>query len=259
VDLGISGRTALITGASRGLGRQCALALAAEGVDLALCARGQDQLDETVADLRALGAKAVGVAIDVTDPDARTQLVGEAVNELGPIDILVNNVGGSAGGATGVDDTGGEELLWAFDANLFAAEHLVRLVVPAMRKRQWGRLISIASIYGREHGGRLGYMAAKAALIAATKHHAIELAADGVTCNSVAPGSIRLPGGVWDRFIQDNSPEYVAAFIEANMPRGEFGTPEPVGDLVAYLASERAGLITGACINIDGGQSHSLI
>jgi 3-oxoacyl-[acyl-carrier protein] reductase len=128
-----------------------------------------------------------------------------------------------------------------------------------MRERGWGRIVSIASIWGREHGGTLAYMSAKAALIAATKHHAVELAKDGITCNTVAPGSILFPGGVWDRFVSSQPKETVAAFVAENLPLGRFGWPEPVGDLVAYLASERAGLITGACINVDGGQSKSLI
>jgi 3-oxoacyl-[acyl-carrier protein] reductase len=102
-------------------------------------------------------------------------------------------------------------------------------------------------------------MAAKAALIAATKHAALRLAKDGITANSVAPGSILFPGGSWERFTKTQTKDVVADFIKNNLPMERFGWPEPVGDLVAYLASERAGLITGACINIDGGQSRSLI
>jgi 3-oxoacyl-[acyl-carrier protein] reductase len=102
-------------------------------------------------------------------------------------------------------------------------------------------------------------MSAKAALIAASKHSAISLAKDGILVNSIAPGSIAHPGGSWERFQNDNSSEVVENFIEENLPLGRFGWPEPLGDLVAYLASDRSGLITGSCIVIDGGQSVSMI
>ena len=135
----------------------------------------------------------------------------------------------------------------------------MKLVIPHMQAQRWGRIINISSIWGREHGGNISYMAAKAGLIGATKHAALTLAKDGVLVNTIAPGSILHPGGTWDRFQQDNSPEFVQSFIEQNLPMGRFGWPEPLGDLVAFLASERASLITGACINIDGGQSKSMI
>ena len=111
----------------------------------------------------------------------------------------------------------------------------------------------------REYGGVISYMSAKAAMIAASKHLALELAPHGVTVNSVAPGSILFPGGVWDRFQKTQSPETVQKFIEQNLPSGKFGGPEPIGDTVAFLASQNAWLITGTCINVDGGQSRSLI
>jgi 3-oxoacyl-[acyl-carrier protein] reductase len=259
MDLGIAGRTAIVTGGSRGLGRQAALSLAGEGVDVAVCARKEDRLSQTVGELRERGVRAVGVVGDITVADDRRRLFETAVAELGGVDILVNNVGGSGTGARGVADTGEDELLPLFRTNLFGAEELIRLAVPGMRERRWGRIVSIASIWGREYGGTLGYVSAKAALIAATKHHALELAKDGILCNSVAPGSIIHPGGSWERFVNEQPKEVVDTFIATNLPLGRFGWPEPVGDLVAYLASERAGMITGACINVDGGQSRSLI
>jgi 3-oxoacyl-[acyl-carrier protein] reductase len=259
MDLGIAGRAALVTGGSRGLGRQAALSLAGEGVDVAVCARGEERLEQTVDELRALGVRAIGVSADMAVAADRERVFETAAGELGKVDILVNNVGGSGAAARGVDDTGEDELLPTFRINLFGAEHLIRLAVPGMRERGWGRIVSIASIWGREHGGTLGYMSAKAALIAATKHHALELAKDGISCNTVAPGSILFPGGSWERFVGGQPQEVVDAFVAQNLPMGRFGWPEPVGDLVAYLSSERAALITGACINVDGGQSRSLL
>lgn len=135
----------------------------------------------------------------------------------------------------------------------------MKLVIPHMQEQKWGRIINIASIWGREHGGNISYMSTKAALIGATKHAALSLAKDGILVNSIAPGSIAHEGGSWERFQNENSPDVVESFIAQNLPMGKFGWPEPLGDLVAFLSSERAGLVTGACIVIDGGQSKSMI
>ena len=257
MDLGIRDKVALVTGGSRGLGRQAALTLAREGARLGVCARNEETLARTVDELRGLGADAFGVPGDVTIPDDCTRIYSEVSQRLGPPDILVNNAGGSRPGTvvTATDEQWADSL----DLNVMSAVRMSRLAVPAMQERGWGRIVNIASIYGREHGGSAPYMTSKAALIALTKNMALSLAKDGVLVNCVAPGSIAFPGGSWDRFQQNQSPEAVAQFIERNLPIGKFGWPEPVGDLVAYLGSERAGLLTGACINIDGGQSKSLI
>lgn len=257
MDLGIKNRVALVTGGSRGLGRQAALSLAREGASVAICARGADRLEATLEELKSLGSPAVAATADVTDTESLRTLVERVTSELGPIDILVNNAGGSKG--TTLQATSDEDLRAAFELNLFGGLELIRQVAPAMRSNGWGRIINIASIYGREHGGTFAYMTAKSALISATKHLALEMAKDGVLVNSIAPGSILFEGGGWERFVESNTEEHVAAFIANNLPMGKFGWPEAVGDLVAYLASEQAGLITGTCINIDGGQGKSLI
>ena len=127
-----------------------------------------------------------------------------------------------------------------------------------MIDRGWGRIINIASIYGREYGGSAPYMAAKAALIAATKHTAINLAKTGVTANCIAPGSIKHEKGSWEKFVNNNNEATVNNFIENNLPMGDFGYPEAVGDTVAFLASENSKMILGTCLNVDGGQSNSL-
>lgn len=257
MDLGIAGRVALVTGGSRGLGRHAALSLAREGVHVAICARGQETLEQTAAELRALKVKTVAIAADVTQPADTRRVFDEVTSTLGKLDILVNNVGGSRG--ADFENTSEEQIEETFRLNLFGALRLTRLAIPGMRGRRWGRIVTISSIYGREHGGGFAYMTAKAALIAATKSLALRLAKDGITANSVAPGSIIFPGGGWERFTQTQPQPVVDDFIKNNLPMGRFGWPQPVGDLVAYLASQRADLITGACINIDGGQSRSLI
>ncbi|MEZ4684386.1 MAG: SDR family NAD(P)-dependent oxidoreductase [Caldilineaceae bacterium] len=258
MELGIRDKVALVTGGSKGLGRAAALALAGEGVRVAICARTQASLDETVAELQAIQPAAIGVVADLVDAAAPTQLHRQVVEQLGPIDILVNNVGGVVS-RTNFAGTSNEDFQRTFDLNVFNAFALCKLATPHMQEQRWGRIINIASIFGREYGGVISYMAAKAGMIAMGKHLALELAPHGVTVNSVAPGSILFPGGVWDRFQQNQSPETVQKFIEQNLPSGHFGAPEPVGDLVTFLASQNAWLITGTCINIDGGQSRSLI
>ena len=258
MDLGIKGRVALVTGGSRGLGKQCALSLAGEGVNVAICGRTQETISRTVTELKELGADSIGVVADVSDLSDVDSLHRQVVEGLGPVDILVNNVGGSRSRddilAVSLEDFKG-----TFDLNLFGGFQLMKLAIPHMKDQKWGRIINIASIWGREHGGAISYMSAKAALIGATKHAGLTLASHGILVNSIAPGSIAHAGGGWERFQSENPPEVVQDFIGQNFPMGRFGWPEPVGDVVAFLASERASLITGACIVVDGGQSKSMI
>ena len=258
MDLGIQGRVALVTGGSRGLGRQCALSLAGEGVHVAICGRTEETLAQTVAELEGLGVKTASVAADVADVSSIDSLHRQVVERLGPVDILVNNVGG-ARSRESIVGASLEDFKGTFDLNLFGAFELMKQVLPHMREQRWGRIINIASIWGRESGGNISYMSAKAALIGATKNAAITLAPDGVLVNSIAPGAIVHPGSPWERFQHENSAEVVQDFIATHLPMGRFGWPEPVGDLCAFLASERANLITGACIVVDGGQSKSMI
>ena len=258
MDLGIQGKVALVTGGSRGLGKVAALSLAREGVNVAICGRTQSTLDGTVEKLEALGVSAQGIVADVTDAEAMPALNQAVVDGLGNVDILVNNAGGSRA-REDIADLPLEDFKAAFDLNLFGGYQLMREVIPHMRQQKWGRIINIASIYGREYGGNLSYMAAKSALISATKHAALSLATEGICVNSIAPGSISHSEGSWERFQNENPPEVVNDFISRNLPMGRFGWPEPVGDLVAFLASERADLITGSCVVVDGGQGWSMI
>ncbi len=254
MDLGLTGKNALVTGGSRGLGRQCAVSLASEGVNVAIMGRTRGTLDKTVAELEELGVRALGLTGDVMDIPDMARIHSETVAGLGQVDILVNNAGGSMG-ANALTDTPLENYRNVFDFNLFSGYELSRHCLPHMKEQGWGRIINIASIYGREHGGNIGYMSAKAALIAATKHAGLSLAPDGITVNSIAPGSILHAGGSWERFSSEQPPEVVENFI-STLPMGRFGWPEPIGDLCAFLSSDRANLITGACIVADGGQSN---
>ena len=257
MDLGLQGRVAMITGGSHGLGKQAASALGREGCKVAICARGAEQLEEARADLAGAGIEVIAVQADVTNHDDQVRFHNETKSALGDCDILVNNVGGRRG-TTDFQETGMELFREGMEVNLFSAVELVSLVLPHMRDQRWGRIISISSIYGREYGGSVDYMTAKAGLIAFSKHLALNLAPENVLVNCIAPGSIDFPGSTWDRFQQNNPPEVVDEFIARNLPAGKFGWPEPIGETVAFLASDRADLITGTCLNVDGGQSRSL-
>ncbi len=256
MDLGLTGRVAMITGASRGIGKAIASGLAAEGCRLSLCARGREDLDETARELQARGADVLASTLDVTDENAARRWFDETRDRYQGIDILVNNVGGSRPG--GNLSASNDDWHRGFSLNFFSALDLCRLVAPAMQERKRGCVINIASIYGREWGGPMTYNAAKAAMISLSKEMARELAPHGVRVNSVAPGSILFPGGGWDRR-QKEDPEGIAAFVKHELPAGRFGTPEEVADVVVFLASDRANWISGACINVDGCQSRSLI
>ena len=257
MDLGLDDKVAMITGGSHGLGRQAAETLAREGCKVSICARGEEQLQATVAEFAAKGYQVHGTQADVTVEADTARFHQETIANLGHPDILVNNVGGRRGSVL-FEETTMEQFRAGLEVNLISAVQLVALVLPHMKAQGWGRIINISSIYGREHGGSIDYMTGKAGLIAFSKHLALQLAPINVRVNCVAPGSIDFPGSTWDRFQKNNSPEVVAEFIARNLPAGRFGWPEPIGETVAFLASDRADLITGACINVDGGQSRSL-
>lgn len=258
MDLGIREKNAFVTGGTRGLGREAALALAREGANVAVCARSADQLEAARREIASCGVNALAIQVDLGQADAPETAFQRVESEFGQVDILVNNVGGSLG-TSDVLKSSAADFQKVFDLNLWSALRLMKLAAPKMRTRHWGRIVNIASIYGREYGGGAPYMAAKASLIAVSKHLALTLAKDGVTVNAVAPGSIRHPGGTWEQFVENNTKEAVDEFISRNLPMGKFGWPESIGATVAFLASQQASLILGACINVDGGQSRSLI
>jgi 3-oxoacyl-[acyl-carrier protein] reductase len=257
MDLGIEGAVAMITGGSRGLGREAALALGREGCKVAICARGSEGLDKTVEEMRGLGHEVVGVQTDVSTAEGTERFYRESVKAFGQVDILVNNVGGTRGGRD-FDSATDQDWVDTLDLNLLSAVRTTRLSLPGMKERRWGRIVNIASIWGREFGGGPTYMTAKAALIAFSKHLALSVASYNVLVNTLAPGSIQFPGGSWERFVKENSEDVVKQFIARQLPMGRFGWPEPVGAMVAFLCSERADMVTGASITVDGGQSRSL-
>jgi 3-oxoacyl-[acyl-carrier protein] reductase len=253
MDLGLSGKVAIVTGSSRGLGLASARALAAEGCRVTLCGRTEETLRAAVT---ALGSNAsvIGVTADVSTLSGVQAVIDRTVEAFGGIDVLVNNVGVARGGA--LLETTDEDWQEAIGQTLMPAVRASRLAVPHMQRRGGGAIVIIASIFGREAGGRMTYNAVKAAEISLAKSLAIELASSGIRVNSVSPGSILFEGGSWWKR-QQQEPVKMAEWVTRELPFGRFGTPEEVGSVVAFLSSPRASWISGTSVVVDGCQSRS--
>jgi 3-oxoacyl-[acyl-carrier protein] reductase len=261
MDLQLSGKVAIVTGSSRGLGFASAAALVEEGCRVTICARGERQLSLASAELGKLGGPAapdrvLAIAADVSSTDGVDTVIGRTVERFGGLDILVNNVGIARGGT--ITETSDAEWQEAIDQTLFPAIRASRLAVPHMKRRGGGSIAMIASIWGRESGGRMTYNAVKAAEISLAKSLAQQLAPENIRVNSIAPGSILFPGGSWHRRQQED-PAGIQDFVRRELPFGRFGRPEEVGAVVAFLVSPRASWISGASVPVDGCQSRSLI
>ena len=253
MDLGLTGRSAIVTGASRGLGKAIAMGLAAEGARLTICARGPEALDATAAELRASGASAVAVGADVTNAADAERVVRTAVERHGGVDVLVNNAGGTSRAGDLV-----EQFRGSFDLNVTSALRMMELAKPHLLASGQGAVVNISSIFGRESGGPATYNATKAAQIGMTKAYALDWIRQGIRVNNVAPGSIAFEGGSWFRR-QQEEPEAMAKFVADNIAAGRFGTAEELAAAVVFLCSPRASWIVGATLNVDGGQSRSNI
>ena len=242
----LSGKSAVVTGGSRGIGRAIALRLAEQGADLCFSFRGnQAAADETAAAITALGRRALPVQADVTDPAAAEALIKAATGEFGRIDILVNNAGITRDDLIMRMST--EAWREVLETNLFGAFYTLKAVTRPMLKARGGRIINITSVSGQAgQTGQANYSAAKAGLIGLTKASARELASRGITVNAVAPGFVLTE-------LTQDLPSELQAQITERTPLGRFGTPEDVSAAVCFLASDEAAYITGQVLAVDGG------
>jgi 3-oxoacyl-[acyl-carrier protein] reductase len=253
MDLGLSGKRAVVTGATRGLGRAIAARLAQEGCAVGLCARDGDAVTEAVEALRAVGGPAHGVVADVADEASLTSAVEELAEALGGLELVVANAGGSAGGAA-LQETSAADWTQTLSLNVTHPAVLLRAALPHLRARGGGAAVLIASISGMRPQPRAQYAAAKAAEIHLAHTLARELGPDGVRVNAVSPGSILFEGGSWARR-RDADPEAFAAWVAREFPLGRLGTAEEVADVTAFLLSERASWVSGANVVVDGAQN----
>jgi 3-oxoacyl-[acyl-carrier protein] reductase len=252
VDLGLAGRVALVAGGSRGIGLAAARSLAAEGCRVAIGARGAEALSAAVAH----GAVEVGIVLDMGDPEDPARAVAEAEARLGPLEVVVANAGGPPSGRFADADEAGWDL--AVRQNLMGTVRLIRAVLPGMRARGWGRIVAITSSTAREASDTLALSnATRAAVAAVVRTVAREVACDGVTVNNVLPGSI-LTDRLRELSAGAGDPEAALAARAAAIPARRLGRPEEVGDLIAFLCSERASYVTGVSILVDGGAARAI-
>jgi len=242
----LTGKSGVVTGGSRGIGRAIALRLAAQGADVAFSYRGNEAAaKETATAIEGLGRRALAVQADVTAPEAADALVKGALDAFGKIDILVNNAGITR------DDLLMRMSVEAFrevlETNLFGGFYATKAVTRPMLKAKGGRIVNITSVSGQAgQMGQANYSAAKAGLIGLTKATARELASRGITCNAVAPGFVLTE-------LTKDLPAALQAEITARTPLGRFGTTEEIASAVAFLASDEAAFITGQVLAVDGG------
>ena len=256
MDLGLEGKTVIVTGGTRGIGNACAIAVGSEGAQVIACGRDQRNLESALKVFDANGIKAAGVIADLGKKDGASLVYDKAMSVFGKVDVVINIVGGALGG--NLSETTEDQWHQTFELNLFSAIRLTKLAVPQMVERRWGRIICIGSIYGREYGGGMTYMTAKASLMAFTKNLSRQVAQHNVLVNTVNPGSIAHPGGSWQKRI-DSDPDAMKDFVKDNLPLGRFGRSDELASLVAFMASEKGSYLTGTSWNVDGGQSKSLI
>jgi 3-oxoacyl-[acyl-carrier protein] reductase len=254
MDLGLRDRVCIVTGASQGIGLAISRRLAGEDAKVLMVARGEERL-RAAAD--ALGAE--WLAADVTDPDCTQRIVATAVEQLGGLDVLVNNAGTSAN--VPLEQLTDDDFRAQFELNVVASIGLMRLAAPRMAERGWGRIVNVASSSGkRPSASNAAYSVAKAAQLSASRAYADAYAARGVLVNAITPGPVQTPlwmaeGGLADQAaeVAGTTREEALAAARGKLPIARFGTPEEIADVAVFLCSERSGFVTGAAWSVDGG------
>ncbi len=245
MDLGLKGLRAVVTGGTKGIGRAIAQTLAAEGADVAFCARNADEVAQTVKDLAGYGVQVIGRAVDVADGPALAAWVADVAQAFGGIDIVVANVSALA--------IATDEAAWqrGFDVDMMGTVRLVNAAMPFLEKSAKPAIVTISSVSGREIDFASGpYGAFKAAIVHYTQGLAHHLAGKGIRANTVSPGNTYFPGGVWSQ-IETGNPDFFKMALGMN-PTGRMGTPQEMANAAVFLASPAASFVTGTNLVVDG-------
>ena len=251
MDLGITGKRALVTGAGRGLGRSIALNLAAEGAKVAVASRTQSDIESLVDEMGGESAGHHGVVSDLVRDEGPTELISDLTDGFGEVDIVVHNLGGTMDITDPYCSVEDWRKIWRF--NLEVAVELNGALLPPMQKNGWGRVVHISSIAAMENHGPVPYCSIKAALTAYTRSMGRVVAPDGIAMTAVLPGAVFTEGGYWEETLQ-NRPEHVEKYLEERMAIRRFGVPDEIGRVVAFLCSEDASFCIGSIVPVDGGQ-----
>jgi 3-oxoacyl-[acyl-carrier protein] reductase len=247
MQISFKDKRVVVAGGSRGIGRSIALGFAGAGAAVSICARGQESLDKTVAEIKALGVKAHGAPCDLGNKEAIDGYVAAAASALGGIDILINNASGFGGGDS---EEGWKK---GFDVDVMATVRASNAAIPHMERAGGGAILNISSISGYAGSARsTSYGAVKAAVIHYTMSQGLMLAPKKIRVNAIAPGSIEFPGGLWDQAKTANPKLYQAIFD--SIPWGRLGKPEEIANAALFLCSAQASWITGQTLTVDGGQ-----
>ncbi len=249
MNLELKGKCAIITGASKGIGRSIALLLAEEGVHVAICARGEQALRATEKELLKKGVNVYAQSCDIGDAEQLEAFLEAAKGNFGTIDILVNNVSALSLGDSYTDWEASVKI------DIMGSVRATRKVIPWMIESGSGSILFIASVSGLESGSPAAYAAAKAALISYSKTLSVQLAPKNIRVNTIAPGSIEFSGGLWEMAKKHDRPFY--DMVLGSIPSGRMGTPDEIGKVAAFLVSPCASWVTGTCLSVDGGQHKS--